>query len=371
MTNKADIKNLVKISSAVFILYLCIYYWPEVSGFLGKVFSAFTPLVLGGAAAYLINILVSFYERRFFPSSTRKSILKCRRAVCIILSLITLFAVTGLIVWLIVPQLAACTKMLISELPVALENIVSDLDDAGFLSEELMNKISSLDLQSEIKQILKAAFSGIAGVLDMFGSFISSVASAVTTTFLAFAFAIYLLAGRDRLSAQFSRLARRCVKKNDLYAKIRYVLSVVNDSFHRFVVGQCIEAVILGVLCTTGMLILRLPYAPMIGAVTAFTSLVPVVGAFIGGAAGAFLIFMESPVKSLVFLIFIVVLQQLEGDIIYPRVVGSSIGLPGIWVLAAVAVGGGVFGIIGMLVSVPFAAAVYRLLREKLNGINC
>lgn len=150
-------------------------------------------------------------------------------------------------------------------------------------------------------------------------------------------------------------------------AKINHILEVINNSFHLFIVGQCTEAVILGVLCAVGMLILRLPYAPMMGAVIAFTALVPIVGAFIGGAVGVFLIMMESPMQAIIFLIFLVVLQQIEGNLIYPRVVGSSIGLPGIWVLAAVTIGGGVFGIFGMLLAVPLAAAAYRLLREHIN----
>ena len=156
--------------------------------------------------------------------------------------------------------------------------------------------------------------------------------------------------------------------KEERRVKIEYVLSVVNDCFHRFIVGQCTEAVILGVLCTVGMLILGLPYAPMIGAVIAFTALIPMVGAFIGGGIGAFLIMMESPMQALIFVIFLIILQQLEGNLIYPRVVGSSIGLPAIWVLAAVTIGGGVFGIFGMLIGVPIAASCYRLLREHVNN---
>ena len=149
--------------------------------------------------------------------------------------------------------------------------------------------------------------------------------------------------------------------------KIHYVLHTLNDCFHKYIVGQCTEAVILGALCTIGMLILQLPYATMIGAFIAFTALIPVAGAYIGAIVGAFMIFTESPFKAIVFLIFIIVLQQFEGNIIYPRVVGSSMGLPAMWVLAAVTVGGGVMGIPGMLLGVPLAAALYRFVREDVN----
>ena len=142
---------------------------------------------------------------------------------------------------------------------------------------------------------------------------------------------------------------------------------MLDDSFHKFIVGQCTEALILGGLCALGMFLLRLPYAAMIGAVISFTALIPVVGAFIGGGIGVFLILTESPTKALIFLIFLVILQQIEGNVIYPKVVGSSMGLPAIWVLAAVTIGAGVGGIFGMLIGVPLAGAIYRLLKEYLN----
>jgi len=142
---------------------------------------------------------------------------------------------------------------------------------------------------------------------------------------------------------------------------------VLNETFHKFIVGQCTEAVILGVLCTLGMLIFRLPYATMIGALVAFTSLIPIAGAYIGAGVGAFMIMTVSPMSALGFLIFLVILQQIEGNIIYPKVVGTSIGLPGLWVLASITVGGGLAGITGMLLGVPLTAALYRVLRERLR----
>ena len=145
------------------------------------------------------------------------------------------------------------------------------------------------------------------------------------------------------------------------------MLHVFDDSFHRFIVGQCTEAVILGTLCTIGMMILKLPYAAMIGALVAFTALIPVAGAYIGAIVGAFLIVMENPMQAVIFIIFLLVLQQFEGNVIYPRVVGNSVGLPGVFVLAAVTIGGGISGVGGMLIAVPLTAAVYRLLREDVN----
>ena len=324
------------------------------------------PLLIGGIIAYLLNILMSFYERHFFPNTKKTIIKKCRRAICLLLSIVSLLGVSGVIIGLIVPQLVSCVKLLVTELPAAFEDVVLQLEQADILSKDLIRKLSEVNFQSEIRQIIEAVFSGIGNILNLFSSVVSSVISGVTSTFLAFAFAVYLLIGKDKLAGQADRLMKRWMK-DGLYKKVRYVMAVVNDSFHRFVVGQCTEAVILGTLCTIGMLILRLPYAVMIGAVIAFTALIPMVGAFLGGAVGAFLIFMVSPVKALIFLIFLIVLQQVEGNLIYPRVVGSSIGLPGIWVLAAVTIGGGVFGIFGMLIGVPIAAALYRLIKNDLH----
>ena len=198
-------------------------------------------------------------------------------------------------------------------------------------------------------------------------STVSSVVSGVTTATIAIIFAIYVVLGKDKIGGQIDRVARHYISQK-IYDKIKYILTVADECFHKFIVGQCTEAIILGALCALGMFILRLPYAAMMGAVTAFTALIPIIGALLGGAIGVFLIFMESPVQALIFLVFIIVLQQLEGDLIYPKVVGTTIGLPGIWVFTVATLGGGMFGIIGMMASVPIAATLYRLLRSEING---
>ena len=174
-------------------------------------------------------------------------------------------------------------------------------------------------------------------------------------------FAIYLLSAKERLANQADRIMRAYLKP-PVRKKILYVAGVVHETFSNFIVGQCAEAVVIGSLCTLGMFALRLPYAVMTGVVIGVTALIPVVGAYLGAAVGAFMVFTVNPVQSVMFLAFLVLLQQIEGNLIYPRVVGSSIGLPGIWVLAAVTVGGGILGIGGMLLGVPLAASAYKLL---------
>ncbi|MBQ8503027.1 MAG: AI-2E family transporter [Clostridia bacterium] len=366
---KVELRNLVKIAATIFVLYLCIHYWSHAANLIKTLFAAALPLIIGAVIAFPLNILMSFYERHYFPSSKSKAVVRSRRGVCIALAILTLVAILALVIALVVPQVTSCVKLLVAEVPDFFNLVVEKLSEFEFVPEDIIATLSSIDWQSRISDILKTVGSGLGSVMDVVVSTVSTVVSGVTTAFLAIIFAVYLLMSKDKLGSQLKRVIKHYVPDR-FSERFTYVLSVANDSFRKFIVAQCTEAVILGLLCTVGMFILRLPYAAMIGAVTAVTAFIPVVGALIGGAIGAFLILMESPVKALIFLIFIILLQQIEGDLIYPKVVGSSIGLPGIWVLAAVTVGGGMFGVMGMMLSVPVASTVYRLIRNDLNGTD-
>ncbi len=362
---KLDWKTCIKIGVTVFALYLCIHYWGHAANILKTAFAAGLPLLIGAVLAYPLNILMSFYERHFFKKSTKKMVIKSRRGICLTLSVLTLVSIVAIITALVVPQLINCTKLLIAEVPGALEFVTNKLTEFEFVPEDIIASLSKIDWQSKISSILSTVTSGVGSVMNVVMTTVSSVVSGVTTAFLAIIFALYVLLNKDKLKEQFGKLIKHYVPEN-IAEKGLYILRVADDSFHKFIVAQCTEALILGGLCTLGMFIFRLPYAAMIGAVTVVTAFIPVVGALIGGAIGAFLILMESPVQALIFLVFIVVLQQLEGDLIYPRVVGNSMGLPSIWVLAAVTVGGGMFGIFGMMLGVPLASTVYRLLQKDV-----
>lgn len=362
---KIEWKSCFRVGFSIFLLYLCIYYWPKASGILTLLLSTAAPVLIGGVIAYIINILMSFYEKHYFPKSKSSVISKSRRPICMVLSIASLIAVVSLIIYLVVPQLSSCVQLIFAELPGALKNLVAWLDELNILPENIVDTLAAVDWKSRIGQIINVLVSGIGSVTDIVVSTVSSLVSSVVTGFLSIIFAIYTLLGKDKLGQQFDSLMNRYMKKS-WCDKFKHILSVMNDCFHRYVVGQCTEAVILGLLCMFGMMILRLPYATMTGALIGFTALIPVAGAYIGAGIGAFMIFTVSPVKALIFLIFIVVLQQLEGNLIYPRVVGSSMGLPGIWVLTAVTIGGGLMGIGGMLLGVPIAATAYRLLREDV-----
>lgn len=367
MKIKIDWKTCFRVGISVFAVFLAIHYWTSTASLIKTFLSAVLPLVIGAVIAYPLNILMEFYERHILKRTNNPKIYKLRNGICLVLTLVTLLLIVALVVALVVPQLTSCIKLLIDKMPGAIDKVVEFVAQFEIVPEDILGMLEGIDWKSKISEIISVATTGIGSAFDVVVSTVSSVVSGATSGILAIIFAVYLLLSKDKLMEQTDRVIKHFVKK-DIYDKGRYVLKTANDAFHKFIVGQCTEAVILGALCSVGMLILRLPYAAMMGAVTAFTALIPVVGALIGGGIGFFLIFVESPTKALIFLVFIVILQQLEGDLIYPKVVGSSIGLPGIWVFVAVAVGSGMFGILGMMISVPIAATAYRLLGDEVNG---
>ena len=364
---KIDTKSLIKVALVIFALYLGIHYWGHAAGILKTLLGAAVPVIIGAVISYPLNILMSFYEKHLFPKSEKKLAVRSRRGLALTLAILTLVGLIALIIALVVPQLVSCVKLLVAEVPDFFNMVVAKLSEFEFVPEDIIAALSKIDWKSRITDIIKTVYSGLGSVMDVVVTTVSSLVSGVTTAFLAIIFAIYLLLGKDKIGSQLKKVMHHFIPER-ITEKFDYVRKVADESFHKFIVAQCTEALILGGLCTVGMLILRLPYAAMIGAVTVVTAFIPVVGALLGGAIGAFLILMESPVKALIFLVFIILLQQIEGDLIYPRVVGSSMGLPSIWVLTAVTLGGGMFGVLGMMLSVPLASTMYTLLRNEVYG---
>ncbi|MBE6729011.1 MAG: AI-2E family transporter [Ruminococcaceae bacterium] len=361
---KFDVKTCVRLGLTALVTYLLISYWDKVSV---TIISALAPIIIGFIIAYLVNIIMCAYEKFYFPKSKKKFAKKSRRAVCMILAFLTVFAVIALVVGLVVPEFISCIQVLIEKLPKAITKLIGRLNEIEFISDDVISALSSINWQERIAQLAGIATTGVTNIVGVIISSVTAVFSGIVTGFLSLIFAIYFLLGKNKLLRQVCKVTRHYLSEK-LYGKLKYIFKILNDSFHRYIVGQCIEAVILGVLCTIGMLILGLPYATMIGALIAFTALIPIVGAFLGASVGAFMILTEDPVKALIFIIYILVLQQLEGNLIYPKVVGSSIGIPAIWVLAAVTIGGGVFGVGGMLLFVPLTAAIFRIIRDDLKA---
>ena len=350
------------------LLILCIKYSDSILGFAGFLWSLVTPLILGCVIAYILNILVTRIES--LPCFTREGTLlrKVRRPVSILGSLAVILAIGVLVILIVIPQLIQAIGVIAKEIPTVVSEISVWLSSFDKDWPQLQKFLESLNVNWP--QILQKAASyltnGLSSVFSSTMYIVSTISSIAVTAVVALIFSIYILSGREKLFHQFQTLASTYLNEK-FYKGMCVVLKTAHDTFTRFIVGQCTEAVILGTLCTIGMLLFRFPYATMIGTLIGATALLPVVGAYLGAAVGAFMIFTIDPLKALGFLIFIAILQQLEGNLIYPRVVGSSVGLPGIWVLAAVTVGGGLGGIIGMLLAVPVTATLYKLLQKDVQ----
>lgn len=371
---KHEWKGWLRLGVTLFLLYLAIHYWGALSHGALLVLGTATPLLLGAIIAYAVNILMSIYERVYWPGSTQAAVVKTRRPVCLILAFASLVGIVILIIRMILPELMQSVTLLIQEVIPLLERLAHLLNQNINLEQILASSgvalaDGSINWREIITQAVNWLVAGLGGVMGSVVSLVSATISTAFTLVVSVIFSIYLLVGKEKLQRQ-GALVLRTYLKPSWYNRLTYFLQTLNTCFHRFIVGQCTEAVILGLLCIAGMLLFRFPYATMVGTLIGFTALIPVAGAYIGAGVGAFMIFTVSPIKALLFLLFISVLQQLEGNLIYPRVVGSSIGLPGIWVLAAVTIGGGLLGIFGMLLAVPLTATLYQILRADVKKRN-
>ena len=273
-----------------------------------------------------------------------------------------------LIVTLIVPELVNAFLVIGQEIPIVFERLkvflVEHSQDIPTI-EKWINSIN-IDWENMTKKLIDYATSGVGGILNSTFSFVGVLTNGIVNFVISLIFAIYILSAKEVLHSQINRMINVYMKEK-FSNTLRKIAKTADETFSSFIVGQCTEAVVLGIFCTIGMWIFKFPYAPMIGAFIGATALIPVVGAYVGAVVGVFMILTVDPMKALFFVLFIVILQQIEGNLIYPRVVGSSIGLPGIWVLAAVTVGGGIGGVVGMLMGVPVAATVYKLIGENVR----
>ena len=364
---KQDFKRMLGFAGALVVVFLVIRYWEKLEGLISVGVGAATPLLIGCAMAYVINILMGFFEKWYDKLFKVEVARKIKRVVCLILAFLSLAGIITLIINLVLPEFINCIASFIRLIPGALQTVVDVVGEEEILQmfPQLKEGFDFTTISTQVEQLIKTVLGGVGGAFDSLMNVVTSAVSVVVNIVIGLIFSLYVLLDKEGLGRRCKTLiSTYCSKTSD---KIFYVAKVLDDSFHSFIVGQCMEAVVLGTLCVIGMLIFRLPYAVMIGVFIGFTALIPVAGAYIGAAVGAIMILTVSPLKAVQFLIFIIVLQQLEGNLIYPKVVGKSIGLPGIWVLTAVTVGGGVLGVGGMLLAVPLFAAGYRLIREDVE----
>lgn len=366
--SKESVKKIRGLIIFTAIVVLCLWEYNKVFDILAFVFHILFPFILGGAIAFVLNVPMNFVERHLFGSDkVRKSkvLSKMARPVSMLIVLLLVFSVIGIVMFILIPQLGRTFANLGESIQAFIPRVQTWAADLFHNNKEVMKWVN--DLEFDWNKVMDAGIeffrSGAGSVLDSTITAAKSIVSGIATFFIAFVFACYVLLQKEKLNIQAKKVLFAFVRRGRAEAALE-VFSLTYSTFSSFLTGQCVEAVILGGMFVVSMALFRLPYALLVGIVIAFTALIPIFGAFIGCAVGAFLIFMVDPVKALVFVALFLVLQQTEGNLIYPHVVGNSVGLPSIWVLAAVSIGGSLMGIVGMLIFIPVVSVVYALFRE-------
>ncbi|WP_252898610.1 AI-2E family transporter [Secundilactobacillus odoratitofui] len=299
-----------------------------------------------------------------WPNATAKWAVGLRRPLAILVSILLILLIISGVLRLVIPQFVNALNGFFKAMPGTINDVnhwLNSLDKNNAITAKLSS--ASIDWTSIQSKVMKFLTTGASGVFTSTVSVFSSIFSGLINFVLSFVFALYIISGKEKIGGWLNRLMDDFLPAK-FVAKTRYVVHVTDSMFSSFIGGQVLEGFILGTLCTLGMLLFQFPNALPVGALIGITALIPMVGAWIGGTVGFVLIAVTSPIKAVLFVVYIMILQQVEGNVIYPRVVGGSIGLPGILVLAAVTVGGGLGGIVGMLLGVPVTATLYRLMRN-------
>ena len=319
------------------ILIVCLWKYETVFAFIKFILNLLLPFIIGGAIAFVLNVPMNFFQRHLFPKEkleNNKTLKKLEKPVSLIISLACVIGVIVLVIWF-------------ADNP----EVMASVNNLQFDWNKIMNMGFSF-FQSGAGSVLDSTIAAAKTIVEFF-----------TTFFIAFVFAIYILLQKEKLNVQTRKVLFAFVRKGRAEA-ILEVCSLTYSTFSSFLTGQCVEAVILGSMFVVVMTLIKLPYALLVGILIAFTAWIPIFGAFIGCGVGAFLIFMVDPMKALMFIVLFLVLQQIEGNFIYPHVVGNSVGLPSMWVLAAVSIGASLMGVVGMLIFIPLVSVVYALFRE-------
>ena len=327
------------------------------------------PFILGGAIVFVINVPMSFLEKKIFENVKKenKTARKLARPVSLLLTIVLVVGVIALVMIGVIPQLTKTMGSLMINITDFIPQIKIWIRDFFHDNREIMNLVDQVQFNPDqaIRWGISLLGNGAGNMMNTTVSAVGSVVSGLATFFIAFSFACYVLFQKEKLHVQIRKVLFAFLPKQKADAFLK-VCSLTYRTFANFLTGQCLEAVILGCMFVVTLSILRMPYALLIGVLIAFTALIPIFGAFIGCAVGSFLIFMVSPKQAIIFIIVFLVLQQIEGNLIYPHVVGESVGLPSIWVLAAVTFlcVGNLMGIVGMLVFIPLLSVVYTIFRK-------
>lgn len=363
---KNSIKKIAALIAGGILFNWALQNMSTIGGFLSNIINVILPFIIGLCIAFILNVPMSQFERKL--TSIKNSTL--RRLTSLLLTIIIIFALFLMIMFIVVPELSHTIETLMDKLP-GFVNGVTTLGEK--ISSELpnLNKwLSDMDVNlnwdSFGKTLLSFLKTGASGIFSSTVSIASLVFSGIYNFFIGFIFAIYILFEKENVTRQSKKLLYAYLPEKRCDSVIN-IFALVNKTFSRFITGQCTEAIILGLLFLVTMSIFRFPYALVTSVLISCTALIPIFGAFIACFIGAFLILVTDPIKAVWFVVMFLVLQQIEGNLIYPRVVGNSLGLPGIWVLVAVLIGGSTMGVTGMLIGVPLCSVIYVLLRESVG----
>ena len=375
--NKISLKKLIVIVLIAILFHWMINNFTIVGNIISTIVGILSPFILGGVLAFIINIPMTFFERKLFNNNKKnnsksknkikdKDVIKVNkgaRGISLVLAIITIVFILSLIVKLIVPELINVVNILIENIPYYVSELVTILKD---YSKDINIEKLTKDLNVNLKEIKNQLLNKVPTLLFSSVSIIGGILGGITTFIIAVVFAVYILTDKENIAEGLKNLLYAYINK-DKVEMILNIGTVSSNTFKSFLTVQCLEAIILGALCAIGMFVLQIPYEVPVGVLVGVTALIPVVGAFIGCIIGAILIVAVNPGQVLTFIIFFLILQQVEGNIIYPKVVGNSIGLPGMLVLVAVSIGGDLAGVVGMLIGVPVVTIIYTLVKKDVK----
>ena len=360
--NMSRIRHLILFTVAAVVLGV---NYQKVMTFLGDVVGLVSPFLLGGTIAFILNVPMRGIEKRIAPGKERR----WKRPLSLVLTIVAVIGVLLVVFLLVIPELVRTLMSLKESVPAFFEKVGRQAEEFFAMYPDMVTMIQSIefDWEKTLKDIASFLSNGAGSMLTSTLNAAMSIVNGVMDFFIGFVFAVYILLQKENLSRQMKKLLKAYLPQR-VYEKTIGVVRLAEKIFSSFLAGQCLEAVILGTMFFITLTLLRMPYALLIGVLIGFTALIPMFGAFIGCAVGAFLMLMVSPLDALIFVVVFLVLQQIEGNLIYPHVVGGSVGLPSIWVLVAVTVGGNAMGVVGMLVFIPLCSVVYALVREAVNS---
>lgn len=361
---KGNLKKIYSIILFTVVLFVAVQNYEKIARFIGFAWGIIFPFVLGGIIAFILNIPMKSIEKHIFNRKKDKP-KKYARPLSLIITIVLVLAIIAAVILIVVPQIGETVMELTKTAELFFPKVQVWAEELFRDNVQIRNWIAGIQFNTDklIETLINFLRNGAGNVLNSTVLAAKAVVSGIAAFLVGVIFAFYLLAKKETLLHQVNMFIKAALPEK-MVNKITYVSKLSSETFSNFIAGQCLEALILGTMFFIVMSIIRLPYPLLIGVLIAFTALIPIFGAFIGCVIGAFLIIMVSPMQALIFIIVFIVLQQIEGNVIYPKVVGNSVGLPSLWVLAAVTIGSSLMGIPGMLLFIPLTSVIYTLVRE-------